>query len=140
MYNIFSFEEKANTLTEDKIKILEFSGVKKPVRFECLVCHKITQVNKGEVLLRKGKTYQCPFCHDPKEKITKQRQQEITLLANKTNKQLVSFIKMGQPAQFLCKQCNNLFSREPNRFYRIKIVPSAKVVVSQSLCLSSRKS
>ena len=33
MYNLESFEQKANSLTPDKIKVLYFNGVKSPVEF-----------------------------------------------------------------------------------------------------------
>ena len=77
MYTLNSFEEKANSITQDKIKILEFNGVKAPVKFQCLKCEKIQEVARGEVLLRKGKNYQCQFCHYTKENLTKETRYKI---------------------------------------------------------------
>lgn len=131
MYNISNFEQKVNEITKDKIKILEFTGVKKPVSFECLECHNITKVNKGEVLLRKGKTYQCPFCHYPKESTTKACLQKLLYLAQKTNKKVISFTKVGESARFLCECCNNTFSREPARFLK-----NQKCPICESRCVS----
>ena len=68
MYNLKTFEEAVNKLTPDKLKILSFNGVKQPVTFICLKCNKQQTVQRGEVLLRKNKTYQCKYCHYSKEK------------------------------------------------------------------------
>ena len=57
MYNLETFEQKANSLTTDKIKVLTFNGVKSPVEFTCLQCGRTQKVARGEVLLRKNKKF-----------------------------------------------------------------------------------
>lgn len=123
MYNISTFEEKVNSLTPDKVKILEFSGVKKPVKFKCLICGNTSQVAKGEVLLKKNKQYQCNFCHNSKENITKTNCFKIKKAAEKTNKELIFYANTGNPAIFMCKQCGAHFSREPLRFLKNQNCP-----------------
>ena len=123
MYNLKTFEEKANSLTPDKIEVLNFEGVKKPVSFRCLRCGKISRVKKGEVLLRKGKTYQCSFCHYTKEKITKESELKLQKAAKKTNKELIYYTNASTAAKFKCLKCGNTFTREPNRFLKNQSCP-----------------
>ena len=131
MYNIKIFEEKVNSITEDNIKVLEFDGVKNPVVFECLKCHKITRVNRGEVLLRKGKTYQCSFCHTPKEIVTKKNFEKITFLAKESDIEIVSFTKTSEVATFKCNKCGGKFNREPLRFIKNQLCP-----ICESKCVT----
>lgn len=123
MYNINTFEEKANSLTEDRIKILEFNGVKSPCKFVCLKCGQTQDVKKGEVLVRKGKTYQCQFCHTSREGITKANYQKLLDAAEKADKEVTLFTKTGKIAIFKCKKCNGEFSREPLRFLKNQSCP-----------------
>lgn len=123
MYNINTFEEKANSLTEDKIKVLEFNGVKSPCTFVCLKCGQIQEVKKGEALVRKGKTYQCQFCHTPKESITRANYQKLLNAAEVANKEVILFTKTGENVVFKCKKCNGEFSREPLRFLKNQTCP-----------------
>lgn len=131
MYTIKSFEEKANAITQDKIKILEFNGLKAPVTFQCLNCGKIQKVARGEVLLRKGKNYQCQFCHYTKENLTKETKHKIEkLLENKTI-EMINFTKVGEIAIFRCKKCGNLFTREP-----LRMLKNQKCPICESRCVA----
>lgn len=131
MYNIVSFEQKVNLLTEDKLKILEFNGVKFPVTFECLKCHNITTVKKGEVLVRKGKTFQCPHCHNSKERVTKENYQKIIKAAKEHKIEVLEYSNTGTVAKFKCLKCEQEFTREPLRFLKNQRCPYC-----ESRCLS----
>lgn len=130
-YNLLSFEEKVNTITNDKIKILAFTKVKEPATFECLRCHKIQKVARAESLLKKGKKYQCQFCHHPKDGITQKTFHKIKNLCEKNNKEVISFTKVGNNATFRCLKCDNLFSREPLRFLK-----NSKCPICESRCIA----
>ena len=125
MYTLQSFEEKANSLTEDSITILEFNGVKKPVKFVCNKCKKEQEVKRGEVLLRKGKKYQCQFCHNPKEHIRKENFNKVKYLCEqKQYIELVTFPEVGVNCTFKCTRCGKVFNREYGRFLKNPTCPS----------------
>lgn len=116
MYNLKSFEQRVNELTPDKLKILAFEGVKFPVTFECLKCHEIQTVKRGEVLLRKGKLYQCQNCHYTKEQTTLATKHKLENFCKTQNIKLVNFEQVGKLAQFECQKCGKVFERTPNDF------------------------
>lgn len=116
MYTLQSFEKKANEITKDKIQILSFNGVKSPVEFICLKCHKKQEVKRGEVLLRKGKKYQCQYCHYSKEEKTIETKHKIENLLKDRKIKLEKYTKVGEAATFYCEECNYFFNREPLRF------------------------
>lgn len=126
MYNLQTFEEKVNSITDDKLKILEFNGVKKPVKFICLKCGKEQKVQRGEVLLRKGKNYQCQFCHYTKEEKTLETKHKIENLLKNRPISLKYFRRVGENATFFCSNCNNTFRREPLRFLKNPTCPSCE--------------
>lgn len=125
MYNLQSFEEKVNSLTEDNIIILSFNGVKKPVRFICEKCGQEQEVKRGESLLRKNKKYQCKFCHNSKEHIRKENLIKVQYLCDKKKYiELLSFPKQGRNCIFQCNRCGKKFNREYNRFLKNPTCPS----------------
>lgn len=124
MYDLETFEQKANSLTSDRIKILSFSGTKFPVEFVCLRCGRTQKVTRGEVLLRKDKKFHCQFCHYSKEGQTKETLHKIQYLCNLKKITLLNFTKVGEMATFKCNICNKEFTREPNRFLKNSTCPS----------------
>ena len=126
MYNLETFEQKANSLTTDKIKVLTFNGVKSPVEFTCLQCGRTQKVARGEVLLRKNKKFQCQFCHYSKEEQTKETLHKIQYLCNSKKITLLKFTKVGEVATFKCDICKKEFTREPNRFLKNPTCPSCE--------------
>ena len=131
MYTLNSFEEKANSITQDKIKVIEFNGVKAPVKFQCLKCGKNQEVARGEVLLRKGKKYQCQFCHYTKENLTKETKYKIEKVLQGKDIELIEFTKVGEIAKFKCKKCDNIFTREP-----LRILKNQKCPICESRCIA----
>lgn len=123
MYNIITFEEKVNSITKDKNKVLEFNGVKAPVKFICLSCGRSQEAKRGEVLLRKGKKYQCQFCHTPKEIVTKSNYWKILKAAANSKKELLKYTNTSEAALFKCQKCGSEFSRQPLRFLKNQSCP-----------------
>ena len=126
MYTLETFEQKVNTITSDKIKILNFNGVKKSVDFICLQCGKIQHVNKGESLVRSGKKYQCQYCHYSKENITLETKHKIENICKKKNIKLISYTQAQENASFECPKCKNIFSRTSSRFLKNQDCPFCK--------------
>lgn len=128
MYNITTFEEKVNSMTKDKVKILKFNGIKKPVIFECLKCHRVMSVARGEFLTRKGRTYFCGDCHMSDTHTSKISKQKVLTAAKKTNKVLLQFIEPPEKASFQCKKCGSTFSRELPIFLKNQKCPICQEV------------
>ena len=124
MYTLQTFEDKANSLTSDKIKVLEFNGVKAQAKFKCLTCGKEQTVSRGEVLVRAGKKYQCQFCHTPKERITLEVRHKIENLCKKNNLELLEYKNASSPVKLKCKKCNKEFTREAQRLLKNTKCPS----------------
>lgn len=139
MYTLQSFEKKANEITKDKIQILSFNGVKSPVEFICLKCHKKQEVKRGEVLLRKGKKYQCQYCHYSKEEKTIETKHKIENLLKDRKIKLEKYTKVGEAATFYCEECNYFFNREPLRFLKNPTCPSCEGGGKKSLDLMLKR-
>lgn len=118
MYSLEQFEKKTNEITTDRIKILSFSGVKKPVVFQCLKCGKIQEVKRGEVLLRKGKSYQCSYCHYTKEKITEENGHKFENFCQKQGFEVLEKGQKQEKWKIRCKKCGTTFEVVPRDFMR----------------------
>lgn len=128
MYTLESFQKKIDELyPNEKVKILEFNGVKQPCSFKCLKCGGTTAVAKGEVLNKKGKQFLCLKCNPgySTSKITKDcgEKIEFVLKKNKNLKVIQGFHKITEDMEFQCKLCGNIFKRKPQVFLKSQKCP-----------------
>ena len=124
MYTLQTFEDKVNSITEDNVKILKFDGVKKPVTFICNTCGKEQTVQRGEVLLRKGKQYQCRYCHNSKENVRKENIHKVQYLCKQKGYLELTDTPFGRTWKFKCNKCGKEFNREYRRFLKNPTCPS----------------
>lgn len=144
MYTLKSFEEKINNnFPEEKIKVLEFNGVKNPIKFYCEKCKNETYLKKAETLLSKGRTRICTKCegkNNMKDKITKEYDNKISYILSKNDnlEVIIPFNRVSIDMIFKCKKCGNTFKRKPNVFLKTQKCPfceSRKTLKTNSIFL-----
>lgn len=116
-YTLKTFEQKLNEMfPNNHVKVLEYSGTFKPIKYQCLDCGRIIEKSRANHLYE-NKTL-CSKCYSSKD--SKIREWIKNFIKNSNQFDYaelwsgVTTIKL----KLICHKCNNVFEKIPSNMYQ----------------------
>lgn len=106
-YTLESINKKMQTLSNVPIIVLEWNGVKNPVKYKCNLCNTEYVLATGEALYRTNKKCWCKNCSKCGGMTLKEFEKKVNKDVNNPVK-IISFTKVKEPCTFQCLECQNI--------------------------------
>lgn len=117
-YNKISFQQELERRFPDNmIKILEFSGTNKPIKYQCLKCNRIIEKNRANHLYENKSL--CQHCYSVKE--SKIRNWIMNFFKTTNQFQLINWSNnTADDLIIYCNHCKRTFNKQPGNIYNKK--------------------
>lgn len=124
-YTLESFQQRMESyFPNDNFTILDFTGITKPVKFQCNKCGRIWEYTTADHLVNRWRMNKnksiCQYC-EGSHRWEAERAEGINkfnyLLENKKTLKLLTPIRtLAAPVEFFCTKCGHKFKRTPTQF------------------------